>query len=183
MQLIEVQKELEKFGKYVVKQAKSNLTRKKRNVSKDLYNSIKYKTYNNINEQGVRFQMMPYGKFIDEGVKGASPSSLPKGSKNYAKQQAPNSPYSFGRGGSNKGGGIRKGIDQWVVRKKVFKGKVRDKKGQFIPRKSLVFMLTRSVFLSGIKPSMFFTKPFNQAMKNLPPELQGAFVKDIENAI
>ena len=33
---------LESFGKYIVKQARTNLTKGKKNVSKDLYNSIKF---------------------------------------------------------------------------------------------------------------------------------------------
>jgi hypothetical protein len=33
---------LDRFGKYVVQQARANLTRKNKNVSKDLYNSIKW---------------------------------------------------------------------------------------------------------------------------------------------
>ena len=37
----EVQKELDRFKKYVVQQAKSNLTKSKKNTSKRLYDSIK----------------------------------------------------------------------------------------------------------------------------------------------
>ena len=183
MQLKLLEQTLNKFGRYVVKQARTNLTKKKRNVSKNLYNSISYEPFNDEGEIGVRFKMADYGKFIDQGVKGAGPNELPKGAKNYGKQQAPKSPFAFGRGGSSKGGGIRKGIDQWVVRKKVFKGKVRDKQGRFIKRKSLVYMISRSIYLSGIKPSMFFTKPFNKAYENLPPEIQKAFVTDFEKII
>ena len=38
-----LQTELQAFGKYVVQQSRSNLTKQKHNVSKDLYNSIHYK--------------------------------------------------------------------------------------------------------------------------------------------
>ena len=38
-----LQTELQSFGKYVVQQSRSNLTKQKHNVSKDLYNSIHYK--------------------------------------------------------------------------------------------------------------------------------------------
>ncbi len=183
MQLKGLEEALNKFGKYVVQQARTNLTKKKRNVSKNLYNSLGYKPFNEDGAIGVRFTMEDYGKFIDKGVKGSSPTDLPKGSKNYGKQQAPNSPYKFGAGTKSAGGGLRKNIDQWVVRKKVFKENVRDKKGKFIKRKGLVYMITRSIYLSGIKPSMFFTKPFQQAYKNLPKELQENFITDIEKII
>ena len=37
-----MQKDLNSFGKYVVQQSRSNLTKQKKNVSKELYNSIGY---------------------------------------------------------------------------------------------------------------------------------------------
>jgi hypothetical protein len=47
----------------------------------------------------------------------------------------------------------------------------RDKKGNFISRKSLQFLIARSIFNNGIKPSLFLTKPFEAAFKTLPDEL------------
>ena len=40
MQLKETQKALRAFGKYVVQQSRTNLTKGKKNVSKELYDSI-----------------------------------------------------------------------------------------------------------------------------------------------
>ena len=37
---------LESFGKYIVKQARTILTKKKKNVTKDLYDSLKFKVEN-----------------------------------------------------------------------------------------------------------------------------------------
>jgi hypothetical protein len=37
--------------------------------------------------------------------------------------------------------------------------------------------------MKGIKPSMFFTKPFNVGFERLPKELQEKFGIDIENSI
>ncbi len=177
MQLKETRKYLNIFGKFVVQQAKSRLTKGKKNVSKSLYNSLEYVPFKDGETIGVKFYMDSYGRFVDKGIKGANPSRLPKGSKRYGQQQAPNSPYEFGKG---KGGGLRKGITDWI-RKRNIKG--RDKKGRFITRKSLRYMMVRSIYLSGIKPSMFFTTPFNQAVKKLPKELQDKFVTDLENII
>ena len=42
MDLNETREILEKFAKYVVKQARTNLTKQGKNTSKNLYNSIKY---------------------------------------------------------------------------------------------------------------------------------------------
>jgi hypothetical protein len=63
---------LKKFTKYVVSQAKSNLTRKKKNVKGNLYNSIKGDTFVGKNSIGVYFEMEDYGVFQDSGVKGKS---------------------------------------------------------------------------------------------------------------
>lgn len=179
MQLKETREELNKFGKYVVQQARTRLTKEKRNVSKNLYNSLDYIPYVKGDTVGVKFVMEDYGKFIDQGVKGKNPSRLPKNAKKYGKQQAPNSPFSFKSG---KGGGLRRSIDIWLRNKKP-RILGRDRKGRFIPRKSLRFMIVRSIYLAGIKPSMFFTKPFQQAYQNLPKDLQGKFVTDLENII
>ena len=43
MQLKEVEKILHKFAKYVVKQARTKLTRERKNTTKKLYDSIEYK--------------------------------------------------------------------------------------------------------------------------------------------
>jgi hypothetical protein len=60
-----------------------------------------------------------------------------------------------------------KAFDKWLVRKGIAP---RDK-GKFASRKSLAFLIARSVYRNGIKPSLFFTKPFEAAYKNLPQEL------------
>ena len=177
MQLKETKEHLNNFGKFVVQQARSRLSKGKKNVNKKLYQSLDYIPYVKDDVVGVRFIMEDYGKFVDQGVKGANPNRLPKNARKYGKQQAPNSPFKFGKG---KGGGLRKGITSWI-RKRGIKG--RDKRGRFITIKSLRYLMVRSIYLTGIKPSMFFTKPFQQAYKKLPKELQEKFVTDLQNII
>jgi len=177
MQLKETREALNKFGKYVIQQARTNLTKKKKNVSKGLYNSLEYVPFQKGGTIGVKFYMDDYGKFVDKGVKGANPSRLSARSKYFGIQKAPDSPYQFGK---SRGGGLRKGIRKWI-RERGIKG--RDKRGRFITRKSLEFLIIRSTYLAGIKPSLFFTKPFERAFKNLPKDLQKNFVNDIEKSI
>jgi len=43
------------------------------------------------------------------------------------------------------------------------------------------FLITRSIYHKGIKPSLFFTKPFEKAFNNLPKELEKTFALDIED--
>ena len=70
-----------------------------------------------------------------------------------------------------------KAFDKWSIRKGIAP---RDKKGKFIKRKSLNFLIARSIYNNGIKPSLFFTKPFEAAFKRLPDDLINKFGLDIE---
>jgi hypothetical protein len=68
-------------------------------------------------------------------------------------------------------------MDKWIVKKGIAP---RDKDGKFISRKSLQFMIARSIFNNGIKPSLFFTKPFEKAFKGLNKDLVEAYKLDVE---
>jgi hypothetical protein len=159
MQLKEVEKILNKFAKYVIQQARTNLTRNNKNSSKKLYDSLDYKINRYKDSIDLLFNMEEYGFFQDLGVSG--------------KKNKYNTPYSY-----KSKMPPPKAFSQWVIRKGL-KG-VRDKEGKFIPRKSLQYLIARSIFNNGIKPSFFFTKPFQRAFKYLPNELRDAFVFDIE---
>ena len=157
MQKTEVQKELERFRDYVISQSRRNLSRLKKNSSKRLYESIKGDVKAMPNSISIQFTMEDYGIFQDAGVSGVK--------KKY------NTPYSYkSKGGKNglKGMPPPKAFDKWIVRKGL---SPRTKGGQFKNRKSLSFAIARSVFMNGIKPSLFFTKPFEAAYKRLPEEL------------
>ena len=67
------------------------------------------------------------------------------------------------------------GLDKWIVRKGIAP---RDKNGKLMNRKSLQFAIARSIFNNGIKPSLFFTKPFEAGFKRLPEELVEAYGLD-----
>jgi len=163
-----LQTELQSFGKYVVQQSRSNLTKQKHNVSKDLYNSIQYKLDEKNGNFDLAFIMDEYGTFLDKGVKGANPS-LVKGGK----QKGGNSPYSF----RNKRPPMQP-IADWAKKRNI---RLRDKEGKFKKGnyRTIGFILQRSIFAQGIKPSMFFTKPFLAAFDRYPELLSKAFAQDI----
>ena len=148
MEKSEVQKALERFRDHVVSISKRNLTNKQKNSSKKLYNSIQGRVKVNPNSFELEFSMEDYGVFQDAGVSGTK--------KKY------NTPYSY----KSKMPPV-KAFDKWLVRK----GIAPREKGKFASRKSLAFLIARSVYRNGIKPSLFFTKPFEAAYKNLPQEL------------
>ena len=159
MQLKETRAALNEFGKYVVQQSRSNLTKGKKNASKRLYDSIGYTIVNENGKLSIEFEMEDYGEFQDKGVSG--------------KKRKYDTPYSY-----KDKMPPPSALDKWIVRKGL-KG-TRDEKGKFISRKSLQFMIARSIYNNGIKPSLFFTKPFEKAFERLPKELIDKFVLDIE---
>ncbi len=157
-----VQQELNRFAKYVITQSKANLTKGKKNSSKALYNSLDYDINVSPNSFSLSFLMEDYGVFQDKGVSGIK--------KKY------NTPYSY----TNKMPPPSK-MDKWIVRKGL-KG-VRGKDGKFISRKSLQFMIARSIYNNGIKPSLFFTKPFKKAFTNLDKDIIKAYQLDVEELL
>jgi hypothetical protein len=162
----EIQKSLERFRNHVVSVSKRNLTNGRKNVSKKLYNSIRGDVKAMPNSLSLQFYMEDYGAYQDLGVKGKSSSS-----------KAPHSPYKFGKGTGQKGG-LTKGIKEWVKKRRF---QFKDKKtGKFLSYESTAFLITRGIYNKGIRPSMFFTKPFEAAYKNLPEELVQSFALDAQ---
>ena len=152
----EFKKALEKYAKYVIQQSRSNLTKKKNNASKQLYNSLEYK----IQGDKISFLSEDYGQFIDKGVKG-SKSTYPESSASpfkYTTKQPPS-----------------KVFDKWSIRKGIAP---RDSKGKFIKRKSLNFIIANSIFRKGIRASMFFTKPFEEALPLFEDDMLDGFLND-----
>lgn len=157
-----VEQELKRFASTIVKESKTALTKKKKNVSKELYNSIDYDLKVSKNSFSLSFIMAEHGKFIDKGV---------KGSKSSAK--APKSPYSY-----KDKMPPTKALDKWIVKKGIAS---RDKKGKFTSRTSLKYAIARSIYEKGIETTNFFTKPFESAFKRLPEELTQQFGLEVED--
>lgn len=150
----ELQIELEKFRDYVIEQAKNNLTRLGKDGGK-LYDSIEGRVKANENSFEMEFSMEEYGIYQDKGVSGKKK----KYNTPFEYRNSPPPPRAF---------------DKWAVRK----GLAPRKKGKFASRKSLQFIIARGVYMNGIKPSLFFTKPFEKAFKQLPDTLVEAFGLD-----
>ena len=154
---------LRQFAKYVVKQSRSNLTKNKKNVSKSLYDSIDYNLNVSPNEFTLGFIMDEYGMYQDKGVSGTE--------KKY------NTPFKY----TNKMPPI-KPLADWAKFKNI---RLRNEKGQYSKGnyKTIGFLISRSIYRKGIKPSLFFTKPFEQAYKNLPNQVIEAFGLDIKELL
>ena len=164
-----VKASLEKFAKGVVQQARSNLTRAKKNVTGNLYNSLQYEIEANPNSLALRWKMdeiAPYWKFQDYGVRGKSSST-----------KAPNSPFRFGTG-SGMAGGLSRAIEKWVAARRF---QFRDKKGKFLSYDATAFIVSRSIYNKGIKTTSFFTRPFQLKFEQLPQELAMAYALELSD--
>jgi hypothetical protein len=173
MQLNKVNKTIQMFRDYVIRESKDNLKRTGHNNTSALSNSIKGEI---ITEDGftiVGFTMANYGAFVDKGVKGKTSSN-----------KAPNSPFKFGSGSGQKGG-LTAGIKKWVRQKGFqFRSKEEGSKGRFLSYDSTAYLITRSIFNKGIKPSLFFTKPFEAGYKKyIDIDLLKAFGQDVETMV
>jgi hypothetical protein len=182
MQLDETREALNKFAKYVVQQSRSNLTKSGKNVSKELYNSLGYDLNVSKNSFSLSILMEDYGMFQDKGVKGKDPSKVSKNAK-IKGQQAPNSPYKFGSGNySGQWSKFVGKLEVWAKKKNI---RLRDEKGRFKRGnyKTIAQVIAGNIYNRGIKPSMFFTTPFQKAFKDLPEELILSFGLDLERFI
>ena len=160
--MLEVEAVLKRFRDYVIQQSRSNLSKGNKNSSKALYNSIDGEVVTEKKFTIVGFTMLDYGHYQDKGVSGKL--------KKY------NTPYSY-----KSKMPPAKAFDKWIVRKGIAP---RNEKGEFQSRQSLQYAIARSVFLNGIKPSLFFTKPFEAGYKKyIDTDLIKAFGQDVETMV
>ena len=172
MRLEEVKKTINKFKETVISEAKKNLKTKNKNVSGRLSNSLKAKLSQTETGLLLRFFATEYGYFVDRGVKGTK-STYPEIRK-YGTEAK------FGSGTGAKGG-LTTGIKNWV-RKRRFQ--FREKKtGRFLSYETTASFITRSMWLKGLKPSLFFTEPLEIEYKKLINEVGDSFIVEIDKTI
>lgn len=163
---------VDRYRRYVVSQAKANLTRgrivrgKKASykatsklhgsikgyIDKKQKRSIKGKFTGGSELPSLTFEMNNYGKFVDEGVKGSKStyreSMLSKNKFRGGKQTVPVGP-----------------IRKWL------KVKGLDER--------LAFVISRSIYQKGIRASHFFTKPLEKRSKTFKKAYHKAVADDI----
>ena len=151
----EIEKVLHKFANKVVREAK----RYKRSKLRE---SIRSEVDVFPNSFSVRFFMNEYGLFQDKGVSGTQVKHNTKFS--YNQKQPPSDE-----------------LLPWVKSK----FRLRDSGGRFKKGKydGLAYIIARSIKKKGIKPSLFFTKPFERAFKLLPEEVVEGYGLELDKAI
>jgi hypothetical protein len=156
-----VKKALDTFSKRVKQQARANLTRNKMNASKGLYESTKYDLTVSPNSFILSFDLKNYWQFQDSGVSGT--------------ERKFNTPFSYK---------TKKPPAQIFEKWAKLKGiKPRNKQGKFTTYKSFGFAVATAIFKRGIKPTKFFTKPFENEFKKLPEEVVEAFALELDDLL
>ena len=165
---------LQVLGTNVVKEGRGILKRKKKTTSKNtLFNDFDYLVTNKGDTVSLEFvfgKAEDYWQFVDEGVKGVG------GFKGSGRARGQGSPFKF----SSKMP-PRRAIDKWIVTKPLKAG--RDEKGRFVSRKSLAFLIQRSIFQRGLERTQFFSKPFTEQLDKQTDNITKAFADDIEIAL
>jgi hypothetical protein len=154
----QTKKYLNDFAKYVIQQSRSNLSKQGKNVDKTLYNSLDREIEVSANSFRLSFLMEDYGAFQDQGVSGTK--------RKY------NTPFSY----KSKRPPL-KPITDWVTKRRF---QFRKENGKFMSYKSTAYLIAGGILKNGIKPSLFFTKPFEKAFERLPDELVEAYGLDLE---
>ncbi len=161
---------LNSFGKQVVNRAKGNLQKAKGGGTK-LESSIRFEVVSDADGFKIQFFMENYGTFVDKGVSG---NKIERKYKDY-KGQVKSSPYKF----TNKQPPSRV-LDKWIVKKGIAP---RDEKGRFMSRKSISFLIARSIKIKGLQGISFFQKPLMLGMKQFEKNLLGSVKEDIIEGI
>ena len=155
---------LESFGKFVIQQSKSNLTRKKKNVTNDLYNSLKFTVNKTPDGYSVKFYMDNYGEFVDKGVSGN------KKINEYTTYDGRNieSPFKY----RSKGPPVDI-LSKWIKMrginpKGIKKGRSK-KTGQYIS--GLAYLISKKIKRDGIKGISFFQRPLGLGLAKFPDDI------------
>lgn len=157
---INVEAELERFYKYVIQQARTNLTKEGINASGSLYRSLDFDITENQNSLDTSMSIENYGEFIDKGVKGVESGRSLAGYK-YTNKKPPLS-----------------AILKYMAVKPI---RARNlKTGRFIKQRQGAFAIQNHIYKKGIKPTEFFSKPFRKAFETLPEEIIEAYGLDVE---
>jgi hypothetical protein len=150
---------LVKFSDAVTKGAKANLQKADAIASNALSQSIATLPVKVMGKDyTIEIEWADYGKFVDQGVRGAKDGSRAQGSPfQYRSKMPPRQP-----------------IAEWITNKGINPGGTRG--NRLKARESLAFLIQRSVFNKGTKRTLFFSDA-------LTPAMQKALIEDVAEAL
>ena len=170
LKLDNLKEQLDDFANQIVKDAVNNLESSGKVDTGKLKNSVKNDgTKISKNSVEIRLRLLPYGAFVDKGVRGVGgvrkQTSAFKRTNNKGKlwkQKGGNSPYSFKEGRKPS---VKHFID-WSNKRGLSPFAVRE-----------------SVYHQGIKPTYFLRDAVAENIKLVPNEIAEAFALDVKSTI
>tara|TARA_R100000781_G_scaffold82668_1_gene50916 strand:- start:2 stop:553 length:552 start_codon:yes stop_codon:yes gene_type:complete len=165
---------LNSFGKQVANRAKGGL-QKAKGGGTALEKSIRYEVVKEADGFTVNFYMNNYGTYVDKGVSGTEQIQKFKDYKN----KTINSPYKYTKR-KDHSQPPTSALDKWIVKKGIAP---RDESGKFVSRKSIKFLIARSIGKKGIKGLSFFQKPLMLGLKEFGGDMLKAVKEDLINTI
>jgi len=176
MKVKNVERYLNSFGKYIIKQARTNLSKGKKNVSKELYNSLKFDVIKRGGNYSVNFYMLEYGTFVDKGVSGTDQERTYRDYKGKTKV----TDFKY----TKKGPPIDI-LSKWIKKRGIKPegtGRGRSKKtGQYIS--GLAYLISKKIKRDGIKGISFFQRPLELGLKNFGDEVLIGVKEDLIDGI
>jgi hypothetical protein len=176
---------LKSYGKYIVRQAKQILSQKGKNVTGKLSKSLKYKIIKSKDGYDIKFLASKYAAFVNKGVSGT------KGRRTYIDKDGKRkvSPFKFkkqppssviegwikNRGIKGRSAGTKYKLKDGTVK--------RSGAGRFMKRKSLAFLIARSIKRKGIPAASFYTQPLSYSFNKFKKDMMQHFKTDILNEI
>ena len=176
---------LKSYGKYIVRQAKQILSQKGKNVTGKLSKSLKYKIVKSKDGYDIKFLASKYAAFVNKGVSGT------KGRRTYIDKDGKRkvSPFKFkkqppssviegwikNRGIKGRSAGTKYKLKDGTVK--------RSGAGRFMKRKSLAFLIARSIKRKGIPAASFYTQPLSYSFNKFKKDMMQHFKTDILNEI
>jgi hypothetical protein len=161
------EKYLRHFAESVIKRGRQILKAKKKNVTGKLLNSLKYRLESTSKGYNLVFKGAKHAMFVDKGVSGTKTTRTYHNI--FGKRER--SPFKY----TNKQPPASV-LDKWIVRKGIAP---RTETGQFMGRKSLQFLIARSIKSKGLAATSFFSKPMSIELAKFDTGILKAFKTDI----
>tara|TARA_R110002020_G_scaffold349968_1_gene563407 strand:- start:381 stop:926 length:546 start_codon:yes stop_codon:yes gene_type:complete len=172
MDLMNVKRYLDSFGKYVVGESKKNLKKDKGDTA--LGESIRFEVVRTETGFSTKFFMFDYGTFLDKGVSG---NKKQRSYKSY-KGETESSPYSY----TTKGPPIDI-LSKWVKMKGLKPkgyGRGRDKDtGRYLS--GLAIYISHKIKTRGIPSLSFFQEPLGVGFRKLKKDMLKELKLDIQS--
>ena len=160
-----VEKYLRYFAESVIKKGRQIL--KAKGKEGKLSNSFKYRLESTKEGYNLVFKAADYATFVDKGVSGTKTTRtyhnvFGKRERSPFKYTTKQPPASV--------------LDKWIVKKGIAP---RTKTGQFMERKSLQFLIARSIKSKGLAATSFFSKPMSVELAKFDTEILKNFKADV----